>query len=153
MHLARIRCELGDRQLFYKDLLRSQGVIGFGEVADAVRLLPQMFKLTRGGFCSNHAVNEMASVRAKEKKFDWPQPKGPSEVGKMTTAIAMVQGPYKEVYSWQYIFRPSYAKGIDTASDGWRKHVNGYMKLPHSEQIMRDTSEPAVLHKCMKRHA
>ena len=59
----------------------------------------------------------MALVGPKEKKFDWPQPNepyppsqrsgafiGPSGVGKTTTAIAMLQGRYKDVYSWVYVF-------------------------------------------------
>ena len=50
LHLARSRFDLGDRQVLYKDLLRSQGFTGFGALADAVRLFPQMFKLTRGVF-------------------------------------------------------------------------------------------------------
>ena len=50
LHLARARFDLGDRQVLYKDLLRAQGFTGFGALADAVRLFPQMFKLTRGGF-------------------------------------------------------------------------------------------------------
>ena len=50
LHLARTRFDLGDRQVLYKDLLRSQGFTGFGALADAIRLFPQMLKLTRGGF-------------------------------------------------------------------------------------------------------
>ena len=50
LHLARTRFDLGDRQVLYKDLLRSQGFTGFGALADAIRLYPQMLKLTRGGF-------------------------------------------------------------------------------------------------------
>ena len=91
----------------------------------------------------------MALVRPKEKKFDWPQPKepyppsqrsgafiGPSGVGKTTTAIAMLQGPYKDVYSRVYVFSPSCAKGIDPAWDDWRKHVRDHMKVPEEEQTM-----------------
>ena len=50
LHLAKARFDVGDRQVLYKDLLRAQGFTGFGALADAVRLFPQMFKLTRGGF-------------------------------------------------------------------------------------------------------
>ena len=50
LHLARTRFDLGDRQVTHKDLLRSQGFTGFGALADAIRLFPQMLKLTRGGF-------------------------------------------------------------------------------------------------------
>ena len=57
LHLARTRFDLGDRQVLYKDLLRSQGFTGFGALADAVRLFPQMFKLTRGGFYFKSATN------------------------------------------------------------------------------------------------
>ena len=108
----------------------------------------------------------MALVRPKEKKFDWPQPKepyppsqrsgafiGPSGVGKTTTAIAMLQGPYKDVYSRVYVFSPSCAKGIDPAWDGWRKHVKDYMRVPEEEQTMWDTWEPQVLEKLIKRHS
>ena len=54
--------------------------------------------------------------RPKEVKFEWPQPPapyppsqrsgafiGPSGVGKTTTAIAMLTGPYKDVYSRVYM--------------------------------------------------
>ena len=57
LHLARTRFALGDRQVLYKDLLRAQGFTGFGALADAVRLFPQMFKLTRGGFYFKSATN------------------------------------------------------------------------------------------------
>ena len=57
LHLARTRFDLGDRQLLYKDLLRSQGFTGFGALADAVRLFPQMFKLTRGGYFFKRSAN------------------------------------------------------------------------------------------------
>jgi hypothetical protein len=50
LHLARTRFDLGNRQVLYKDLLRSQGFTGFGALADAVRLFPRTFKLTRGAF-------------------------------------------------------------------------------------------------------
>jgi hypothetical protein len=50
MHLARTRFDLGGRQVLYKELLRSQGFTKFGALADAIRLFPQMLKLTRGGF-------------------------------------------------------------------------------------------------------
>ena len=57
LHLARSRFDLGDRQLLYKDLLKSQWFIGFGALADAVRLFPQMFKHTRGEFYFKRANN------------------------------------------------------------------------------------------------
>jgi len=108
----------------------------------------------------------MALKRPKEVKFDWPQPKepyppsqrsgafiGPSGVGKTTTAIAMLQGPYKDVYSRVYVFSPSCAKGIDPAWDGWRRHNAEYLKVPDDEQTMWDTWEPQILEKLIKRHS
>ena len=108
----------------------------------------------------------MTLQRPKEKKFEFPQPKepyppsqrsgaliGPSGVGKTTTAIAMLMGPYKDVYSRIYVFSPSCAKGIDSAWDSWRKHVAEYMKVPDDEQTMWDTWEPQILEKLIKRHA
>ena len=78
----------------------------------------------------------MTLQHPKEKKFEFPQPKepyppsqrsgalvGPSGVGKTTTAIAMLMGPYKDVYSRVYVFSPSCAKGIDPAWDAYRKFV------------------------------
>ncbi len=104
--------------------------------------------------------------RPKEVKFEWPQPPapyppsqrsgafiGPSGVGKTTTAIAMLMGPYKDVYSRVYIFSPSCAKGIDPAWDAWRKHVREHMKVPEEEQTMWSTWEPQVLEKLIKRHS
>ena len=49
-HLARQRYDLNGRQLTYKELLRSQSLLGFGALADAIRLFPEMQKLTREGF-------------------------------------------------------------------------------------------------------
>ena len=108
----------------------------------------------------------MAIVRPKEQKFDWPQPKepyppsqrsgafiSPSGVGKTTTAISMLQGPYKDVYSRGYVFSPSCAKGIDPGWDGWRKHNAEYLKVSDDEKTMWDTWEPKVLEKLIKRHA
>ena len=108
----------------------------------------------------------MALVRPKEKKFDWPQPKepyppsqrsgafvGPSGVGKTTTAIAMLQGPYKDVFSRVYVFSPSCAKGIDPAWDGWRKHNAEYLKVPEDEITMWDSWEPQILEKLIKGHS
>ena len=57
LHLAKARFDLGDRQVLYKDMLRAQGFTGFGALADAVRLFPQMFKLTRGGYFFKRSAN------------------------------------------------------------------------------------------------
>mgnify|MGYP002046274345 CR=1 FL=1 len=75
--------------------------------------------------------------RPKEVQFEFPQPPapyppsqrsgaliGPSGVGKTTTAIAMLMGPYRGVYSRVYVFSPSCAPGVDPAWDAWRKHVS-----------------------------
>ena len=69
-----------------------------------------------------------ALKRPKEVKFDLPQPPepyppsqrsgafiGPSGVGKTTSAISMLMGPYKDVYPRVHVFNPSCAKGIDSA--------------------------------------
>ena len=108
----------------------------------------------------------MELKRPKEKHFAWPQPPepyppsqrsgafiGPSGVGKTTTAIAMLMGPYKDVYSRVYVFSPSSAPGVDPAWDAWRKHVKEHMKVPDEEQTMWSTWEPNVLDKLLKRHA
>jgi hypothetical protein len=105
--------------------------------------------------------------RPKEVKFDWPQPKGgvfppsqrsgafigPSGCGKTSTAISLLMGPYKDVYSRCYIMSPSCAPGIDPAWDAWRKHVKEYMKVPEDEVTMWSTWEPQVLEKLIARHA
>ncbi len=119
------------------------------------------------GTTLNEPKNQMTTLkRPKEVKFEWPQPPapyppsqrsgafiGPSGVGKTTTAIAMLTGPYKDVYSRVYIFSPSCAKGIDPAWDAWRKHVREHMKVPEEEQTMWSTWEPQVLEKLIKRHS
>jgi len=56
LHLGRNLFDLGDRQVSYKELLRSQGFSGFGSLADAMKLFPQMFKLTREGYFFKKAV-------------------------------------------------------------------------------------------------
>ena len=50
LHLGRQRFDYQGRQVTYKELLRSQSLLGFGALADAVRLFPTMLKLTRDGF-------------------------------------------------------------------------------------------------------
>ena len=49
-HLARQRFDLNGQQKTYKELLRSQSLLGFGALADAIRLFPEMLKLTKEGF-------------------------------------------------------------------------------------------------------
>ena len=49
-HLAKQRFDLNDRQVTYKELLRSQSLLGFGALADAIRLFPEMLQLVRDGF-------------------------------------------------------------------------------------------------------
>ena len=49
-HLSRQRFDLDDRQVTYKELLRSQSLLGFGALADAIRLFPEMLQLVRDGF-------------------------------------------------------------------------------------------------------
>ena len=107
-----------------------------------------------------------ALKRPKEVKFDWPQPPapyppsqrsgafiGPSGVGKTTTAIAMLMGPYKDVYSRVYVFSPSCQRGLDPAWDAYRKFTKDYMKVPEKEQTFWSTWEPEVLEKLIKRHS
>ena len=48
-HLAKQRFDLDGPQKTYKEMLRSS-LLGFGALADAIRLFPQMLKLTRDGF-------------------------------------------------------------------------------------------------------
>ena len=103
--------------------------------------------------------------RPKEVVFEFPQPPsvypqsqrsgcfcGPSGVGKSTTAIAMLLGPYRRCYSRVYVFSPSCAVGVDSAWDSWRKHVKDVMKVPDDEQTMWDTWEPQELEAIIERH-
>ena len=108
----------------------------------------------------------MALKRPKEVKFDWPQPAapypssersgaflGPSGCGKTSTAIALLTGPYRDVYSRVYVMSPSCAPGIDPAWDAWRKHVKDYMKVPEDEVTMWSEWEPKILEKLIARHS
>ena len=103
--------------------------------------------------------------RPKEVTFEFPQLSapyppsqrsgafiGPSGVGKTTTAISMLMGPYKHCYSRVYVFSPSCAPGVDPAWDAWRKHVKVHMRVPDDEQTMWDTWEPETLDKLIERH-
>ena len=86
--------------------------------------------------------------RPTEVVFEYPQPPapyppsqrsgaliGPSGVGKTTTAISMLVGPYKICYSRVYVFSPSCAPGVDPVWGAWRKHVRIEMKVPDEEQL------------------
>ena len=104
--------------------------------------------------------------RPKEVTFEFPQPPGdvypashrsgaligPSGVGKTSTALSMLRGPYRNVYSRVYVFSPSCAVGVDSAWDAWRKHVRIHMRVPEDEQTMWPTWEPAILEKLIARH-
>ena len=103
--------------------------------------------------------------RPKEVTFDFPQPPapyppsqrsgafiGPSGVGKTTTAIAMLMGPYRNCYARVYIFSPSCAPGVDPAWDAWRKHVKNNMNIPDDEQTMWDEWRPEILENLINRH-
>ena len=48
-HLAGQSFDLDGQRKTYKELLRSQSLLGFGALADAIRLFPQMLKITRDG--------------------------------------------------------------------------------------------------------
>ena len=108
----------------------------------------------------------MSLKRPKEVKFEFPQPPAPyppsqrsgamiapSGMGKTTTCISMLMGPYKDVFSRVYVFSPSCAKGIDSAWDAWRKHNAEYLKVPDDEQTMWHTWEPQIIEKIIKRHS
>ena len=76
----------------------------------------------------------MALTRPAEKKWIFKQPPypfppcpsrgcflGPSGVGKSTTLISMLLGPYKSVYERIYVFSPSVE--IDSAWDPVKEHA------------------------------
>ena len=103
--------------------------------------------------------------RPKEVTFEFQQPPapyppsqrsgaliGPSGVGKTTTALAMLMGPYRNCYERVYVFSPSCAPGVDSAWDAWRKHVRTHMRVPDDEQTMWDTWEPKKLEALIERH-
>ena len=103
--------------------------------------------------------------RTKEVTFECQQPPapyhpaqrngaliGPSGVGKTTTAIAMLMGPYSKCYARVYIFSPSCAPGVDPAWGAWRKYVKHNMNVPEDEQTMRDTWEKGILETFTDRH-
>ena len=49
-HLAKQRFDLNGQQKTYKEVLRSQSLLGFGALVDAIRLFPEMLQLVRDGF-------------------------------------------------------------------------------------------------------
>ena len=102
--------------------------------------------------------------RPKEVTFEFPQPPapyppsqrsgafiGPSGVGKTTTAISMLTGPYKHCYSRVYVVPPSCAPGVDPAWDAWRKHAKIHMRVPDDEQTMWGSWEPDTLERLIER--
>ena len=103
--------------------------------------------------------------RPKEVIFEFPQPPapyppsqrsgaliGPSGVGKTTTAISMLMGPYRNCYERVYVFSPSCAPGVDSAWDAWRKHVRTHMRVPDAEQTMWSEWKPDKLEELIERH-
>ena len=102
--------------------------------------------------------------RPKEVVFEYPQPPlpyppsqgsgaliGPNGVGKTTSAISMLMGPYRNAYSRAYVFPPSCAEGVGPAWDAWRKRVRIHMRVPDEERTMWDTWEPHVLEKLVQK--
>ena len=49
-HLSHQRFDFNDRQVTCKEMLRSQSMLGFGALADAIRMFPQMLTLVREGY-------------------------------------------------------------------------------------------------------
>ena len=103
--------------------------------------------------------------RPREVVFEYPQPPdpyppsqrsgafiGPSGVGKTAAALALLMGPYRNVYSRVDVFSPSCDEGVDSAWDAWRKHVRIHMRVPDSEQTMFDSWRPDMLEKLIERH-
>ena len=103
--------------------------------------------------------------RPEEVAFTFPQPPapyppsqrsgaliGPSGVGKTTTALAMLMGPYRNCYERVYVFSPSCAPGVGSAWDAWRNRVKTHMRVPDDEQTMWDTWEPKKLEELIERH-
>ena len=70
---------------------------------------------------------------------------------KTSTALAMLMGPYKNVFSRVYVFSPSCAEGVDPLWDAWRTHVRIHMRVPDEEQTMWSTWEPQILEKLIER--
>ena len=102
--------------------------------------------------------------RPKEVVFEFPQPPhpyppsqrsgafiGPSGVGKSSTAISLLLGPYRNVYSRVYVFSPSCAEGVDPLWDAWRKHIRK-SGIPDEEQTMWSTWEPQILEELIEKH-
>jgi len=49
-HLGRQRFDLNGQQKTYKELLRSQSLLGYGALSSAIRLFPEMLQLVRDGY-------------------------------------------------------------------------------------------------------
>ena len=77
---------------------------------------------------------------------------GPSGVGKTTTALAMLMGPYRNCYERVYVFSPSCAPGVDSAWDAWRKHVRTHMRVSDDELTMWSEWKPDALEQVIERH-
>ena len=108
---------------------------------------------------------DMSLKRPKEVTFEFQQPPapyppsqrsgalvGPSGVGKTTTALAMLMGPYRNCYERVYVFSPSCAPGVDSAWDAWRKHVRTHMEVSDDEQAMWSEWVPHELEELIERH-
>jgi hypothetical protein len=54
--LQKQRFDLDGQQKTYKELLRSQSLLGFGALADAIRLFPQMLKIAKAGLYVKRAA-------------------------------------------------------------------------------------------------
>ena len=104
--------------------------------------------------------------RPNEVEFKFKQPKhpyppshrsaifaGPSGTGKTSTAISLLLGPMKGIYSRVWVFSPSCAPGVDPLWDAWREHVKSEMDVPDDEQTMWSEWDPNVLSKLIEGHA
>ena len=104
--------------------------------------------------------------RPPEIEFKYPQPKppyppshrsaifaGPSGTGKTSTALALLTGPLRGIYSRVWVFSPSCAPGIDPLWDQWREYVKNEMEVPDTEQTMFSEWDPSVLSGLIEQHA
>ena len=104
--------------------------------------------------------------RPKEVEFKFAQPNhpyppshrsaffaGPPGTGKTSTAISLLMGPMKGIYSRVWVFSPSCAPGVDPLWDAWREFVKVEMEVPDDEQTMWSEWDPNVLSKLIAYHA